>query len=362
MTTPRFVQIHILTHYPASNPNRDDLGRPKTAVIGGVQRQRISSQAIKRSLRTSEVFADALQGKLGSRTQRLGEIIDKHLKGSGVDDARAAEIARTVAAAFGKIKPEKDDDPLQIEQLAFVSPDERRRALELADKAASGEKLPSDKDLVKELLLPADGAVDIAMFGRMLANTPDFNRDAAVQIAHAITTNRVDVEDDYYTAVDDLKEIEEDAGAGFVGEAGFGSGVYYVYANIDTRLLLKNLDGDEALARTGVAALVRALSSATPGGKRNSFAHFVRPEFMMVEHVTSQPFNLFSAFDKPVEGPGLEGKSVKALLEKRDAFAKVYGEWWSANKVMHVGAADTETIDALADFAASAVVAHQGGA
>src|SRR5208283_2940475 len=100
-----------------------------------------------------------------------------------------------------------------------------------------GEKLPKDKDLAKAVLQTADGAVDIAMFGRMLADNPSFNRDAAVQVAHAFTTNAVEIEDDYYTAVDDLKRKDEDAGAGFVGEAGFGSGVYYFYLCIDRELL-----------------------------------------------------------------------------------------------------------------------------
>lgn len=351
----KFVQIHILTHYPASNPNRDDLGRPKTALIGGVQRQRMSSQAIKRALRTSPVFAEALQGHKGDRTQRLGEVIFDHLAARGVAEDKAREAARSVAAAFGKLKGEKDKSALQIEQLAFVSPDEKRRALELAEKAAAGEKLPSDKELAREVLLPADGAVDIAMFGRMLANTPDFNRDAAVQIAHAITTNQVQVEDDYYTAVDDLKTDAEDAGAGFVGEAGFGSGVYYVYANIDTALLVENLAGDRELARAGIAALIKALASATPGGKRNSFAHFVRPDYMRVEQGNGQPLNLFSAFDTPIEGPGLMDKSIAAIEARRAAFAQAYGQWWTDSKCMQVGGADSVSLDALADFAASAI-------
>src|SRR5208283_2583322 len=107
-----------------------------------------------------------------------------------------------------------------------------------------GEKLPKDKDLAKAVLQTADGAVDIAMFGRMLADNPDFNRDASVQVAHAFTTNPVEIEDDYYTAVDDLKKPAEDAGAGFVGEAGFGAGVYYLYVCVDRELLVKNLGGD----------------------------------------------------------------------------------------------------------------------
>jgi len=357
----RFIQIHILTHYPASNPNRDDLGRPKTAVIGGVQRQRISSQSLKRALRTSPAFVEALQGKMGERTQRLGEVVFNHLIEAGADDAKAREIARQVAEVFGKAKAEKDKHPMQIEQLAFVSPQEKARALEIAKRLLAGEKLPSDKELAKEILLAADGAVDIAMFGRMLANTPDYNRDAAVQIAHAITTNKVDIEDDYYAAVDDLKRTDEDAGSGFIGEAGFGSGVYYIYANIDTALLLENLEGDEALTRKGVEALVHALTSATPSGKRNSFAHHVRPDFVLIEHGDGQPLNLFSAFETPVAAPGFMDQSVERLIEKRSAYAKAYGKWWQDEKIMHVGAEGSATVDELAGFAAQAVASAGAG-
>ncbi len=287
-----FLQIHVLTAYPPSNPNRDDLGRPKTAMIGGHMRQRISSQATKRAIRTSDAFARALQGHQGQRTQRLGDEILEHLKAKGVSEEKARASVRDVVAAFGKLddKKSKDDpDPLRIRQLAFISPDERRLAIELAEKAAAGKPLPKDKELAKALLRTADGAVDIAMFGRMLADNPDFNRDAAVQVAHAFTTNSVEIEDDYYTAVDDLKRRAEDAGAGFVGEAGFGAGVYYLYVCADRELLVKNLGGDTALAARGLDALVRALATASPSGKRNSFANHVRPEFILAERGDAQP-------------------------------------------------------------------------
>lgn len=287
-----FLQLHCLTAYPSSNPNRDDLGRPKTVVIGGRMRQRMSSQAIKRAVRTSPAFSAALEGHKGERTQRLGEAVFAHLTGKGTAEDKARAVARDVAAAFGKLEDKKDKsgaEPLTIRQLAFISPDERRLALDLAEKAAAGTPLPTEKDLAKALLRKADGAVDIAMFGRMLADNPDFNREAAVQVAHAFTTNAVNVEDDYYTAVDDLKRPEEDAGAGFVGEAGFGAGVYYLYVCVDRELLVKNLGGDRDLAARGLDALVKALATASPSGKRNSFANHVCAEFILAERGDAHP-------------------------------------------------------------------------
>jgi CRISPR system Cascade subunit CasC len=359
-----FLQLHVLTTYPPSNPNRDDLGRPKTAMIGGRMRQRISSQAVKRALRTSEVFEKALAGHKGERTQRLGDQILKHLTDKGLAEDKARAIAAGVAEAFGKLQAKDEDQDkkgkskeksgsVRIRQLAFISPDEKRLAIDLADKAAAGQALPTEKDLARLLLRTADGAVDIAMFGRMLADNPDFNRDAAVQVAHAFTTNAVDIEDDYYTAVDDLKTSAEDAGAGFVGEAGFGAGVYYLYVCIDRELLVKNLAGETALAAKGLEALVRALATASPSGKRNSFGNHVRAEFVLAEKGDSQPRSLASAFTRAVdEGDQLE-KSIERLLDKRAAFATAYGKDWNDEKRLHVGNDKAASLADIAAFAAA---------
>jgi len=349
----RFLQLHVLTAYPPSNPNRDDLGRPKSAVIGGVQRMRISSQAIKRAIRTAPVFVDALTGHLGSRTQRLGEVIREHALGKGVDEATATSVAREIAAAFGKVKSEKDPHPTYTEQLAFISPQEREMALALADKRLAGEALPKDKDLAKLALLRADGAVDIAMFGRMLADNPDFNREASVQVAHAFTTNRVAIEDDYYTAVDDLKRPSEDAGAGFIGEAGFGAGVFYLYVCVNRTSLIDNLAGDRKLAETALTALVKAVATSSPSGKKNSFANHVRAEFVLAELGDGQPRTLASAFTTPVAGDRQMTASATALLDKRAAFAKVYGRDWADERLMQVGNPESASLEELAVFAAS---------
>ena len=130
----RFVQLHLLTFYPPSNLNRDDTGKPKTAIIGGATRLRISSQALKRAWRTSDIAETILARHLGKRTQRIGSLVLDHLRGR-IDDAKALEIAREVASAFGKVKAETDKNPEFTEQLAFVSPEEREAALALPTRA-----------------------------------------------------------------------------------------------------------------------------------------------------------------------------------------------------------------------------------
>ena len=318
----RFVQLHFLTVYPPSNPNRDDTGRPKTAVYGGIQRLRLSSQSLKRAARLSPAMTEALKGNMGERTQRLGDEVVEHLREQGAEDGKAREIAGLVAGVFGKL----DTDHVRIKQLAFISPDERRAAMEMAERALAGESLDKEaRDRGKEILRTADGAVDLAMFGRMLADAPDFNREAAVQVSHAITTHRAEAEDDYYTAADDLKKPTEDVGAGFVGEAGFGSGVYYLYVCIDTDRLVENLAGDRVLARKALEAVTEAFATASPSGKRNSYNHHTRASFIRAEAGDQQPRSLAAAFLKPVEGEDLLGESIDRLKDTAAAIDKAYG-------------------------------------
>ena len=350
-----FLQLHYLTVYPISNPNRDDLGRPKTATFGGAPRLRISSQSLKRAARLSDAMQQALAGHMGDRTQRIGEVVRDALQGLAESDDQINEIATKVADVFGKLDAAAGKKgQIRTRQLAFISPEERAEAIELAKRAVAGEKLPSNEDLKKLILRTADGAVDVAMFGRMLADDPGFNREAAVQVSHAFTTHHAIVDDDYYTAVDDLKEPSEDAGAGFVGEAGFGSGVFYTYACVDLGLLVENLAGDRELAARAVGALAEALATATPSGKRNSFAHQTRAAYIRTEMGASQPRSLAGAFFKPVESEDLMVGSVEALENLAASLDSAYGACCDATETMDV-VRGQGTLDAVRAFAMRAV-------
>ena len=327
----RFLQLHLLTFYPPANLNRDDTGRPKSAVVGGEPRLRVSSQALKRAWRTSDIFRTALDGHMGSRTQRMGEEIVRHLISRGVASETALKVTREIVPLFGKIKAEQDST--RTEQLAFISPAEKQAACELAERLAAGEKIKVEASAI---LQRTDTAADIAMFGRMLADNADFNREAAVQVAHAITTHRVIVEDDYYTAVDDLKKPSEDAGAGFVGEAAFGSGVFYLYACIDRALLTRNLGGDSALADIAIGALIEAAATVSPRGKQNSFAALGRAHYILAEAGNAQPRTLAGAFARPVVGEGLMAPSIVALRDFRSKMGAAYGASCDGEAEMNV--------------------------
>lgn len=330
-----FLQLHLLTAYGPSNLNRDDTGRPKSVVFGGVPRLRVSSQSLKRAWRTSDVFGARLEGHLADRTQRLGkDVLDRLIEG-GMNDDDAKGVARKIAGVFGKLKKEGDDNPTFIEQLAFVSPQERQKAFALADRALDGESIEPKAD---ELLQKADAAADVAMFGRMLADNAKFNREAAVQVAHALTTHRAIAEDDYYTAVDDLKSRDEpeDAGAGFVGVQEFGAGLFYLYLCVDKGMLLRNLDGSTDVRDASVAALVEAAATVAPRGKQASFASRSRAIYLLAEKGSNQPRSLAAAFLKPVRGEDQAAKSISALEDFRDRLDAAYGPCAQASYTMNV--------------------------
>ncbi len=316
----QFIQLHCLTAYPPSNLNRDDLGRPKTAIVGGFERLRASSQSLKRVWRTSSVFESALSGWIGKRTKLLGKAVYERLLEKNIKEKQAEKWASEIAKCFGKPKKE---NPLEIEQLCHIAPDEWDAVMTLADTIAAEEREPNKDEL--DLLRSDAKAVDIALFGRMLASSPAYNIEAAVQVAHAITVNPVKVDDDFFTAVDDLNTHEDDAGAAHMGDAGFGSGVYYLYICINKTQLIDNLQGDEVLANKTLSALVESIAKVAPTGKQNSFASRAYTSYILAESGTQQPRSLSVAFFKPVNGDDQVNQAITRLEEQWKNFDQVYG-------------------------------------
>jgi CRISPR system Cascade subunit CasC len=348
----RFVQLHLLTSYPPANLNRDDLGRPKTATMGGAQRLRVSSQSLKRAWRTSELFQEALAGHVGVRTKEMGRQVYQRLLDKGVKEKDAKAWAIEIAGVFGKVKSEdkKNTDPLHvldIEQLAHFSPEERQAIDSLCDTLAERGSGPDKDDLA--LLRKQHTAADIALFGRMLANSPAYNTEAAAQVAHAITVHKVTVEDDFFTAVDDLNTGEEDVGAGHMGETEFAAGLFYQYICVDREQLKKNLGGDSGLANKALAALTEAAATIAPTGKQNSFASRARASYIMAEVGGQQPRSLSVAFLKPVTGNDLLDNAIQSLGKTRDAMDKAYGNCADGHRVMNLVTGDG-SLQEIIDF------------
>jgi len=350
-----FIQLHSLTSYPPSNLNRDDLGRPKTAVMGGSQRLRVSSQSLKRAWRESDIFKEALSGHIGIRTKEMGVHIYKALttgcsledaidnsaeannKFSPISESKAKKYATEIAGVFGKVKPvkkNKDDkdketesDPLvglKLEQLTHFSQDEIMLIGSLLEKISESGDEPTKDDLM--LLRKEHTAVDIAMFGRMLASSPMYNTEAAVQVSHAITVHKVAVEDDYFTAVDDLNNGDDNSGAAHIGELEFASGLFYNYVCINCTLLADNLGGDKELVNKALRSLVEAVAKVAPTGKQNSFASRAYASYIMAEKGTQQPRSLSVAFLKALNGKDLLDESISALRDTNKKMEDVYGK------------------------------------
>lgn len=284
----------------------------------GAQRLRVSSQSLKRAWRTSDVFTEELKGRIGTRTKRLGVEVFAELKERGVAEGKAKEWTGEIAKVFGSL----ESDGLQIKQLAHVSPEERQAVADLVAVLAERGEGPSADEL--DLLRKKHSAADIALFGRMLASAPGHNVEAAAQVAHAITVHKVAVEDDYFTAVDDLNTRQEDVGAGHLGETEFAAGLFYLYICINRELLRENLD-DQALADQALAALVEAAATVAPSGKQNSFASRAYASYILAEKGSRQPRSLSVAFLKPVTGEDMLTSAIKALEDKRAAMDRVYG-------------------------------------
>jgi CRISPR system Cascade subunit CasC len=355
-----FIQVHFLTSYPPSNLNRDDLGRPKTAFMGGVNRLRISSQSLKRAWRKSALFESALGEHIGTRTKRMGIDVYKKLCEKGVPDKEAFSWAMLIAGKFGKLKqPEKkkagkDDvevkktDALEIEQLSHFSPEEIKSINNLIERCATNKTPPDEKELVS--LRQYAQAADIACFGRMLASEPGYNVEAAIQVAHAITTHAVDVEDDYFTAVDDLNDGSEEAGASHLGETEFAAGLFYGYVCIDRALLKKNLGDNEDLTQRTISALLECMAKISPTGKQNSFASRAYTSYMVVEKGHQQPRSLAVTFLKPVKEKNLLDDSIRAFEEHRENMDKVYGTCYEASEKLNTTTGEG-TLTSLMSFA-----------
>ena len=325
-----YVDIHIIQNLPPSCVNRDDSGSPKSAVYGGVRRLRVSSQSWKRATRL--YFNDILDAKdVGVRTKRVVEVLAERITEDAPELAGdAAALAKKVFAAT-KIKLSsprgKKDAPQESGYLLFLSTSQIARLAELAIASArDGEAL--DAKTIRKIFKEAH-AVDIALFGRMVAEDPDLNVDAACQVAHAISTHAAENEYDFFTAVDDDKSRseEEDAGAGMMGTVEFSSATMYRYATVNLDMLVENLgDGDAALRALEV--FIKGFCLSMPTGKQNTFANRTLPETIVVSIRDDQPVSLVGAFEEPVpeaSGRGYVDRSVRALAQYTETIEKNYG-------------------------------------
>lgn len=317
--THTFVDIHVLQTVPPSNLNRDDAGSPKQAVYGGARRARVSSQSWKRATRMA--FTDQVpKTELATRTKRISTLLrDRLTARTGLETEAATRLATALLTPLD-IKPGKKATDTayllffgrpQVEALVGLVAD---RVGELADLDDDGLKAAL-KDMPVTAQLRTGHPIDVALFGRMVADIPSLNVDAATQVAHALSTHAVETEFDYFTAVDD--ENVEDSGAGMIGTIEFNSSTLYRFATVGVHQLLVNLADDTAAALTALQVFVNAFVTSMPKGYENSFAHRTLPNLVTVVIREDQPINLVSAFEKPVlPREGMVAESVQRLIDE----------------------------------------------
>ena len=295
-----FVDIHVIQSVPPSCLNRDDTGSPKTAIYGGVRRARVSSQAWKRAMRNN--FKENFNAdELSYRTKSVFDIVaDEVIK---LDPSISFEDAIKKTTEAIKIK-EKDG---KAAALFFIS---RKQAKNVAAAILDGANVKS--------ALKTNNGVEIALFGRMVADDADLNCDACSQVAHAISTHRADTEYDYFTAVDDLaKDTQDHAGGAHLGTIEFNSSTLYRYGTVAAHNLYKELNGETDALEKAITEFVRAFINSMPTGKQNTFAAFTPPSAVFVALRTDTPINLAGAFEEAVKAgeKGFISPSIRSLNE-----------------------------------------------
>jgi len=382
------IEIHVLQNFAPSNLNRDDTGAPKDALFGGTRRGRVSSQCGKRAVR--EYFSEKTRegvfsaDEMAVRTKRVYQAIADALSGKREQE----EALKKAQTALSYVKLKAGDDG-KTQYLLFLGRREITALAEAIDQhwdviveaeepqtedGASKKKAKSKKDAagsapkeVKdkiEAIFNGGKAVDVALFGRMLADMPEKNQNAACQVAHALSTHAVEREFDFYTAVDDLKP-EDTAGADMMGTVEFNSACYYRYAVVDFEKLRENLQGDAGLAAKGLRTFLEGFVLAEPTGKQNSFAAHNPPEFVAISVChNAAPRNLANAFETAIyakQDESLTRKSAKALADKAIALEKAYPRQ-GGTYVLNLSQADVgelgrelDSLDALLDAVLAAV-------
>jgi len=318
MTLTSYVDIHVLQTVPPSNLNRDDAGSPKQAIYGGARRARVSSQAWKRATRLAFV-TQVPNAALATRTKKIVGLLAKQLtEAAGLDVPAATRVSAALLAPLGISRGRRSEEEtayllffgrMQLQKLAeLVAP----HAQELAAMDNTDLEKASKEFPVKEYLAKGH-PIDVALFGRMVADMADLNVDAATQVAHALSTHAVEIEFDYFTAVDDENPREE-TGAGMIGTVEFNSATLYRFATIALHQLLENLGGDVEAAAIALEVFLNAFVFSMPSGHETSFAHHTLPHLVSVVLRDDQPINLVSAFEAPIRGhEGLAAASTERL-------------------------------------------------
>jgi len=416
MPIPRFLQIHTLHTYPAALLNRDDAGLAKRLPLGNAVRTRISSQCLKRHWRVvedqfslqhlgvpmaarSRVFADKIQEMLVSSGIALpvAEVLSSTLKDAfskGIDKLiREAKNSKTQRKSK---KTANDDEQDEISDEAEGNGENGKKqaillgfpeyeylktlCLDVGSSATDEttarllllERLRSEKANIDQIALGC--GLESALFGRMVTSDLLTCREAAVYVAHAFTVHEAQVENDYFTVVDDLLQDAGELGSAGIFDTELASGLYYGYVVVDVPQLVQNLEGEDfkecfasgtpadrrVLTGQVVQRLLHLIATVSPGAKRGSTAPFDWAKFMLVEAGDWQPRSLAGAFHDalPLDGKGstIRQRTVDRLTREIAAMDDAYGaplsrRFLAVDQDVEVPGAERLNLGRLADWA-----------
>lgn len=388
MTLPRFLQIHTLHNYPAALLNRDDAGLAKRLPYGDAIRTRISSQCLKRHWRVADdAFAlKNLDVPMAVRSRETPRLIKERLMEVGVAEplAQIAVEGLRAAGLLDKAKELKGKDALATGQAVLLGYAEIeylvQRCATLAGEHTEEKALKTAiaaflKDEKKNIEALRHGSgLESALFGRMVTSDVLASRDASIYVAHAFTVHEAQVENDYFTVVDDLLQEAGEAGSAGIFDTELASGLYYGYLVVDVPQLVANLEGvpikdwasatpeQRALAGRVVQSLLHLVATVSPGAKRGSTAPFEWAKFMLVEAGDWQPRSLAGAFQNalPTRQAGLRQAAVQRLADEIARMDVAYGaplaRRYLAVDDVTVPGAQRLPLNALADWVHTAVV------
>ena len=330
-------EIHMLKNYPSTNLNRDETGTPKTCIFGGVTRGRISSQCLKRSWRTFPLFKELVgASNLGIRTRELPELVAQVLQTRNYEEKQYQPFLSKITGIANKDGAEGKDGT-RTAQVIFYAPEDVEAVADVVEGyIRSGVKKVTAKEMQEAV---KDAAVrpitlDIALFGRMVTSDAFRNVEAAMQVAHAVSTNRIVLESDYFTAMDDMLtgDSMESTGSAMIGDTDYNSACYYIYASIDSDALRENLqfgENPDLLVEKAIPAMLQTMAFSNPTGKQNSFAGHVLPSAVLVECKEKRiPVSYANAFAEPASANqkrDLAAASVEKLAQECDMISRNFG-------------------------------------
>lgn len=351
----KFIDIHVLQSIPAANLNRGENGDPKTVIYGGKLRSRVSSQSWKHAMREDfKAQTQDTEWLSSTRSKLIPQKIIDSLTADGMDEQKAVDlVTNTFAITKIKVKAPKKgtDDPYTTDTLLMLSAGQIRNLTAFIKEHPDLDVKSKEIKNALTDLLNTDNALDLALFGRMVAGDAKLNVDAASQVAHAFSINEIVPEFDFFTAVDDIKESQ---GAGMMGSMGYNTSTLYRYANLNVDELKHNL-GDDELAEKGIKQFIKSFVLSMPTGKQNTYANKTLPQYVMVSVRDDTPVNLANAFEKPIKLDG--GQSGVEALEKQAKESEMFVDPSLATFVVTAGDSQFYKVSSLSGLIDDVVAA-----